>query len=63
MKHIPKSNPNIYIRNKTNKKDHWDSGKPRRQQTTLCDIQINVTIIKLCQIFVYHSDILPLKSW
>ncbi len=38
-----------------------DSGKPRRQETTLCDIQIKVVIINFRQIYVYHSDLLPLK--
>ncbi len=32
----------INIGNNQDKKDRWDSGKPRRQQTTLGDIQIKV---------------------
>ncbi len=43
-----------------NKKDRWDSGKPRRQQIFFCDIQIKV-VISPRQIYVYHTDLLPLK--
>ncbi len=45
-----------------NKKDRWDSGKPRRQQIFFCDIQIKVVTSRR-QIYVYHSDLLPLKIW
>ncbi len=45
-----------------NKKDRWDSGKPRRQQILFCDIQIKV-VISCRQIYVYHTDLLPLKIW
>ncbi len=38
-----------------NKKDRWDSGKPRRQQTTSCDVQIKVAIVNFWHIYVYHS--------
>ncbi len=42
------------------KKDRWDSGKPRRQQILFCDIQIKV-VINHRQIYVYHTDLLPLN--
>ncbi len=44
-----------------NKKDRWDSGKPRRQQILFCDIQIKV-VISRGQIYVYHTNLLPLKN-
>ncbi len=44
----------------TKEQDHWDSGKPRRQQILFCDIQIKVVISRR-QIYVYHTDLLPLK--
>ncbi len=37
-----------------------DSGKPRRQQILFCDIQIKVVISRR-QIYVYHTDLLPLS--
>ncbi len=43
-----------------NKKDRWDSGKPRRQHILFCNIQIKVVISRM-QIYVYHIDLLPLK--
>ncbi len=49
-----------YIQCIVNKKDHWDSGKPRRQQSPFCDIQIKV-VISHRLIYVYHTDLLPLK--
>ncbi len=42
------------------KKDRWDSGKPRRQQILFCDIQIKVEISQR-QIYVYYTDLPPLK--
>ncbi len=45
-----------------NKKDHWDSRKPRRQQILFCDIHIKV-VISWRQIYVYHTDLVPLKTW
>ncbi len=45
-----------------NKKDRWDSRKPRRQQTLFCDIQIKVVISRR-QIYVYQTDLLPLEIW
>ncbi len=45
-----------------NKKDHWDSGKPRRKQILFCDIQIKVWISRRqIYYYVYHTDLLPLK--
>ncbi len=38
---------------KVNKKDRWDSVKPRCQQTLLCVIQIKVIIFNCWQIFLY----------
>ncbi len=35
-----------------NKKDRWESGKPRRQQTTFCDTQIKVVILLLVNISI-----------
>ncbi len=35
-------------------------GKPRRQQILFCDIQIKV-VISHRQVYVYHTDLLPLK--
>ncbi len=45
-----------------NKKDRWDSGKPRRHLILFCDIQIKVLISRM-QIYVYHTDLIPLKIW
>ncbi len=50
-----------YAKFKNNKKDRWDSGKPHHQQILFCDIQIKVAISRK-QIYVYHTDLLPLKS-
>ena len=49
---------NVY----TNKKDRWDSGKTPRQQILFCDIQIKV-VIRHWQMYIYHTDLLPLKIW
>ncbi len=45
-----------------NKKDRWDSGKPRRQQILFYDIQIKVVTSRM-QIYVYHSDLQLRKIW
>ncbi len=39
-----------------NKKDRWDSGKPRRQQIRFCDIQIKVAI-SCRHIYIYTIQI------
>ncbi len=44
---------------KLNKKDRWDSGKPRCQQILFCDIQIKVVISRR-QIYVYGMS---LRFW
>ncbi len=49
-------------RNNFNQKEHWDSGKPARQQSLFCDIQIKV-VINCSQIYVYHTDLLPIKIY
>ena len=43
-----------------NKKDRWDSGKPRCQKILFFDIRIKV-VISHRQIYVYHTNLLPLK--
>ncbi len=48
------------MRQVANKKECWDSRKRRRQQILFCDIQIKV-VISHRQIYVYYTDLLPLK--
>ncbi len=63
-KHFKKCETKLHLKlqkkKKINKKYRWDSGKPRRQQILFCDIQIKV-VIRHRQIYVYHTDLLPLK--
>ncbi len=54
------SDYNRHVNSNNNKKDHWDSGKPRRQHILFCDIQTKV-VISHRQIHVYHTDLLLLK--
>ena len=35
----------VNVNTNINKKDRWDNGTPRHQQTTLCDIQNDVWAI------------------
>ena len=46
-------NPTMQRISRFNKKDRWDSEKPRRQQILFCDIQ-NKVVISRRQIYVYH---------
>ena len=57
---LDKDNMIEEVKSLRNKKDRWDSGKPYHQQILFCDIQIKV-VISHRQIYVYYTDLLPLK--